>query len=997
MIATQPSTGPSPPLIRRQAPAQDQQQQQQQQPQQLPQPQQQQQQGTAPGDGSPSPPSLDRNRTIRGPPAGYASQSQAPTYAPAQQAPSAQVLPPEPGSAPPAPASMASQQPHHYPPPPQPAHAHSQPVVHTIGNGTQQQQAYPPRLHQRASLPLYPSFQPSAELMAEVEMRAGAPYAQPDAPLIAAGLGGLAYAGGAGSGPTERDWERAQEMLTRRGSKGKETFVAYTGQALQQPGHPQQQPQQQAHLQQQTQQQTQQQQSQQPPAEHLGYREAYIPLPAPGRSPTPPPQPTHARNKSSGYERVTPPTASVLRDTPPGGARLRDTPPGQGKHTPDRDKSLPVQEEPEEPEDWRREPPSPLPSSDVLPERERFERVGEERRGQVEEGVQVEDAHDDEDVSAQREEDEESYTPRSPVSGLPPVSMKTRQGAADGRRMHSYDPSAFERTPAHDPGEYRAPARDTGEYRAPAHDPRAHDQALHADYVLPRDDPRMSHIFDDPYFAYYEYAPDAAVVRPDAPIPPTPHSQTAAPSPITAFRSRNLGVRGPFSPVPGHGSPYPYPYGHIRRTAAGVGGGAYAPSVGTGTLDMDPASIREQLELQMRVYARNNGGMVTDSTLSPSASPFPGPAYNPWTFLQTSRVYGAHPIQRAGSTTGASMRSSPSHEPLPLPSTHARPPLRRRPRPKPANGAPKRVPPPRVQSTQPRDTSPEPSSSSGEETAGEVRAGGVADEAAWAGGGEEEDGFDEDAWVDEEEDGEDLLQLEFHTDYVGNAEKRRRRWRTRWDALVHAVSPLSLSFRSGRVARRGLAHCRKEDGRTPIPRRAPRCFRQVWTGWLTHRLQFNALDRETDTTMVLMAAPPHTSALHLLRSRAVRRDRTLSTTDLRRAFAQLAAQRAARRTRTPSLLERFTPPRGADADETNAELRAALDAAVGSLSALHQIYNEREVRWAEEMRRLDEDRERVRMLLGQVLGVPGEAAGIGVKRGSAAEASVNEDSGVGDV
>jgi hypothetical protein len=43
-------------------------------------------------------------------------------------------------------------------------------------------------------------------------------------------------------------------------------------------------------------------------------------------------------------------------------------------------------------------------------------------------------------------------------------------------------------------------------------------------------------------------------------------------------------------------------------------------------------------------------------------------------------------------------------------------------------------------------------------------------------------------WVDEDEDGkDDLLDLEYHPNYVNNIEKRRRRWDTRWEALQQAV------------------------------------------------------------------------------------------------------------------------------------------------------------------------------------------------------------------
>jgi hypothetical protein len=46
---------------------------------------------------------------------------------------------------------------------------------------------------------------------------------------------------------------------------------------------------------------------------------------------------------------------------------------------------------------------------------------------------------------------------------------------------------------------------------------------------------------------------------------------------------------------------------------------------------------------------------------------------------------------------------------------------------------------------------------------------------------------------------DDLLQLEFHTDYVSNLEKRRRRWKVRWEALLRAVSnPVIIAPRSFR-------------------------------------------------------------------------------------------------------------------------------------------------------------------------------------------------------
>ncbi|KAN0132937.1 hypothetical protein V8E53_009302, partial [Lactarius tabidus] len=197
----------------------------------------------------------------------------------------------------------------------------------------------------------------------------------------------------------------------------------------------------------------------------------------------------------------------------------------------------------------------------------------------------------------------------------------------------------------------------------------------------------------------------------------------------------------------------------------------------------------------------------------------------------------------------SSMRSSPSHQPVPLPflsrGNHG---LRRREHSQDLRRRAKVRLPPRVENTQPRDTSPE--LSSGEETAGEFKAGEHSSDpqryaprpAQWDESADDEDVGGMEGVAD------DLLQLEFHTDYVGNPEKRRRRWKLRWEAL-----------------RRG----------------------------------FHALDRETDTTLVLLAAPSQTGKLRSVASRAIRRDSSLhESTDIaciRSAFAELAARRRASR------------------------------------------------------------------------------------------------------
>ena len=76
-----------------------------------------------------------------------------------------------------------------------------------------------------------------------------------------------------------------------------------------------------------------------------------------------------------------------------------------------------------------------------------------------------------------------------------------------------------------------------------------------------------------------------------------------------------------------------------------------------------------------------------------------------------------------------------------------------------------------------------------------------------------------------------------------------------------------------------------------------------------------------------------------------------------------------------SLADRFYMSSGASGDGSDSsesreeDLKRALDAALGSLGVLGNMYEQREARWLEEMRRVSEDRERVEMLLRQVLGV----------------------------
>lgn len=132
--------------------------------------------------------------------------------------------------------------------------------------------------------------------------------------------------------------------------------------------------------------------------------------------------------------------------------------------------------------------------------------------------------------------------------------------------------------------------------------------------------------------------------------------------------------------------------------------------------------------------------------------------------------------------------------------------------------------------------------------------------------------------------------------------------------------------------------------------------------------------------MVLLAAPSHSTKLHSIKSRSLRRQaaavNAASINELRTGFSRIASQRRSTRPHKSSLLDRFLVPSAASGGEGSdgssesreEDLRRALEAALGSLGALGGIYEQREARWIDEMRRITEDRERVELLLRQVLG-----------------------------
>lgn len=131
--------------------------------------------------------------------------------------------------------------------------------------------------------------------------------------------------------------------------------------------------------------------------------------------------------------------------------------------------------------------------------------------------------------------------------------------------------------------------------------------------------------------------------------------------------------------------------------------------------------------------------------------------------------------------------------------------------------------------------------------------------------------------------------------------------------------------------------------------------------------------------MVLLAAPSHSTKHHLVTSRSLRRQPTIGNSqalkNVRAGFRQVAAQRRSSRSPKASLVDRFLNASSGSGDgsdgssESNKEdMKRVLDAALGSLTVMRNMYEQREARWIDEMRRVSEDRERVEMLLKQVLG-----------------------------
>ena len=563
---------------------------------------------------------------------------------------------------------------------------------------------------------------------------------------------------------------------------------------------------------------------------------------------------SQAATQAQATSRKPVPAASepnAMRSTPPMTTKLASQSQSGGPRVSDR--ALPLQEEPEEDagqdfteQETEYEDPrhsSPKNGVDVYSEGHgsRYE-----ARRDHSQGVQHTDDDDDDETlneevqdhlqQTKSESEDSGFTPRSPSTSLPErprddrysptstsqystaasqlaqhsaenqttIRARHRTGSTDQIGMRTFDPALFEQTMSnnrtngqdHSVNGQRPTLAATHSFQYPQtarpFHPGAYSQHSQS---LPPMSPHfedLKGVFDPPTSTYLQSflqspAPTPANGgRPNAPVPPTPITHTAAPSP------------SPLSAMPSDieprqiGSPYPYPFTHIRRTALSA-----AQNAPSSTYDPNsPAAVREQLAMQMHMYALNNGlAPPSDTTFSPSATPFPGAGYNPWAFLYQTARQG---------DSAMSMRSSPSHEPVSLP----RPPIRGRNLRRKENTTNLRVPPnrrrvkppPRVESTQPRDTSPEPSS--GEETAGEDH---FVDQFVPNGqngvkmNGHKQNGYiaedqaaEEEEWFDEDDDEEDLLHFEYHPSFVTRPNKRRRRWDSKMEALTEAVRPVQI-------------------------------------------------------------------------------------------------------------------------------------------------------------------------------------------------------------
>lgn len=120
--------------------------------------------------------------------------------------------------------------------------------------------------------------------------------------------------------------------------------------------------------------------------------------------------------------------------------------------------------------------------------------------------------------------------------------------------------------------------------------------------------------------------------------------------------------------------------------------------------------------------------------------------------------------------------------------------------------------------------------------------------------------------------------------------------------------------------------------------------------------------------------------MHAVTSRSIRRDADLINSpalgSMRSSFKHIASKRRISRANKISLADRLLSASGSStggsdgsSESREEDLKKALQAALGSLGAVKGIYEQREARWREEMRRINDDRETVEFLLKQALSI----------------------------
>jgi len=338
--------------------------------------------------------------------------------------------------------------------------------------------------------------------------------------------------------------------------------------------------------------------------------------------------------------------------------------------------------------------------------------------------------------------------------------------------------------------------------------------------------------------------------------------------------------------------------------------------------------------------------VLTDSTFSPAGTPYPHPtalaySYNP--FIQTNG-------NLVGLDQSMSMRSSPSHIPVVIPPGNGVGTKRLKRKGKLSTGAmagtgsteplvvkPKATVAKRGGETVASTEIPETTDDEGEV---EPPIGGMGDETEDYGGmvasqflahhgiltdNETINGIEDDVeWVDGGVNQlDDVLALEFHPSYVADPMRRNKVWDEKWEHLKDA---------------------------------------------------FNALDRSTDGTVLLLASSPSNPKIHrTLCSRSLRRSPELRLSaemaQLRYSFASLVRSR--------QHIQRQARQLNPDPSASSEELREALHGALGSLHQLGKMYSDLEERWMGEMRRLGEEKESVEVILRQALGYQGVVSNAG--------------------